>query len=425
MKQNYFFKAILIISSVFFTSFKLYSQANILPASGNVGIGTTTPTERLTVNGSAKIDSTLTVRDSVVFKKNLRVEQDVRFLGETKTQKLRVNDDFVSMNLAKFNGDVKLTNLSTPNPNNYNNFSFLMTNSNGLIKKTDTEALSTYLKQLMYSTPATPTPLGLCDLFGYTDNPFWANAPQKLFSECPSVFVGIGTKTPSHLLSVAGNAKFDGNLWSHKSLSIGADNNSFSKLFIKNDNRNSSLHINQDGNTINYSKLIFLEFSEPTTEVIKVQNTALNYTPFLLNANGSMYIKNDQGKIADFDQDGRFTLYHNGVQTFRVETNGMIRGRRLKIDLDTWADYVFDANYQLMPLHQLENYIKTEKHLPNVPSEKDLIHDGLDVVEINRILMEKVEELTLYIIQQNKNTESLKLQIEALNIKLQTLEQSH
>lgn len=94
----------------------------------------------------------------------------------------------------------------------------------------------------------------------------------------------------------------------------------------------------------------------------------------------------------------------------------------MKLDLNTWADYVFEDNYQLMPLSEVEAFVKKEKHLPNIPSEKELKADGADVMELNKLLMEKVEELTLYLIQQNKNTEELKKELEALKEKLTVLE---
>lgn len=96
----------------------------------------------------------------------------------------------------------------------------------------------------------------------------------------------------------------------------------------------------------------------------------------------------------------------------------------MKLDLNTWADYVFEPTYRLMPLTEVEAFVKKEKHLPNVPSEKELQVEGADVMEINKMLMEKVEELTLYLIQQNKDTEALKTQLEALKAQVVELEKT-
>ncbi|MNX82353.1 hypothetical protein D3C86_1140790 [compost metagenome] len=144
-----------------------------------------------------------------------------------------------------------------------------------------------------------------------------------------------------------------------------------------------------------------------------------------------MDIHNGTDRIFHLGTEGSLELKSGGLQTFKVETNGMIRGRRMKLDLQTWADYVFEPTYQLMPLSEVEAFVKKEKHLPNVPSEQALISEGADVMEMNKILMEKVEELTLYLIQQNKemiqqnkNTEELTKQLEALQVKITELEKT-
>ena len=74
-----------------------------------------------------------------------------------------------------------------------------------------------------------------------------------------------------------------------------------------------------------------------------------------------------------------------------------------------WADFVFEDTYFLMSLDDVEEHIKKEKHLPNVPSEKELIKQGYyDQHEINKMLLQKIEELTLYIIEQQKEIEELR-----------------
>lgn len=72
-----------------------------------------------------------------------------------------------------------------------------------------------------------------------------------------------------------------------------------------------------------------------------------------------------------------------------------------------WADYVFEPNYKLKSINELESYIKENKHLPNIPSAKEMVHEGLDVATMDAKLLEKIEELSLYIIEQNKRIEKL------------------
>jgi hypothetical protein len=74
-----------------------------------------------------------------------------------------------------------------------------------------------------------------------------------------------------------------------------------------------------------------------------------------------------------------------------------------------WADYVFEPSYKLLPLDKVEAFINENKHLPNVPSAEEMSKNGLDVVNSDSKLLEKIEELTLYIIELNKEIQSLKI----------------
>ncbi|MFT3681955.1 MAG: hypothetical protein QM791_16900 [Ferruginibacter sp.] len=92
---------------------------------------------------------------------------------------------------------------------------------------------------------------------------------------------------------------------------------------------------------------------------------------------------------------------------FRLSVNGKIRSKGLKVQTDNWADFVFEKNYVLRSLPELENFIKTHKRLPDMPSEATVVKEGNDVGETQIKLLQKIEELTLYVIEQNKNIEKL------------------
>ncbi len=79
-----------------------------------------------------------------------------------------------------------------------------------------------------------------------------------------------------------------------------------------------------------------------------------------------------------------------------------------------WADYVFEDNYDLMPLDKVEEFIDANDHLPNVPSAAEVAEGGIDLAEMSAKHMEKIEELTLYLIEANKRIENLEKQIEEL-----------
>lgn len=80
-----------------------------------------------------------------------------------------------------------------------------------------------------------------------------------------------------------------------------------------------------------------------------------------------------------------------------------------------WPDNVFEPNYNLLPLKELEQYILKNKHLPGVPTQNEISKDGMDVYEMNAILLKKVEELTLNVMEQQKQIEQLENKIK--NIK--------
>ena len=92
----------------------------------------------------------------------------------------------------------------------------------------------------------------------------------------------------------------------------------------------------------------------------------------------------------------------------RMYVQGGIRAERIKVDvadLNGWADYVFEDGYQLMSTEDLEAYIQENKHLPGVPSAQEVVENGIDVAEMNKILLAKIEELTLRIIELEKQGE--------------------
>jgi hypothetical protein len=79
-----------------------------------------------------------------------------------------------------------------------------------------------------------------------------------------------------------------------------------------------------------------------------------------------------------------------------------------------WADYVFANDYKLKPLSEVETYLKENKHLPNVPSADELVKDGLDLGKMQATQMEKIEELTLYMIEMKKEINTLKNENQSL-----------
>jgi hypothetical protein len=98
---------------------------------------------------------------------------------------------------------------------------------------------------------------------------------------------------------------------------------------------------------------------------------------------------------------------------YMLAVNGKVRSTELVVE-SGWADYVFDKNYKLRPLHEVEKFIRDNNHLPGIPSAREVEEKGLQVGDTQRKMMEKIEELTLYIIEQNKMILQLKEEIKEI-----------
>jgi len=95
---------------------------------------------------------------------------------------------------------------------------------------------------------------------------------------------------------------------------------------------------------------------------------------------------------------------------FAVKPDGKVFARKYTTTLNPFPDYVFEEDYELMPLEQLRTYITKNKHLPNIPTAEQIATKGADLGELNRLLVEKVEELTLYILELEKRIKTIEHQ---------------
>ncbi len=107
---------------------------------------------------------------------------------------------------------------------------------------------------------------------------------------------------------------------------------------------------------------------------------------------------------------------------YRLTVNGKIKAEEIQVVVDVPADYVFEKDYSLMPLEEVEQFVTENKHLPGMPDAQSLIANGWQVGEMNNKLLEKVEELTLYMIQLKKTTDELQKQNDVLKTQIGKLE---
>ena len=289
--------------SPFFATTLSFSQTNTLPTSGNVGIGTTSPTERLTVNGSARIDSTLTVRDSMIVDRGAHIRSDLQVDGNTTLEGRLTLNAFRDSTLT--DDEVILID-STGNLKRGGNLKSIVYSESVYVPCKDENGGNT-----------TPT------------LPIWLNGSGKLYTSnhcVPDVKVGIG------------------------------ENNPEAKLHIKlNPNKSTNPLIVEDG---------------------------------------------------------------NGFKLLQLNKNGTLLSRKVRVDMQNWADYVFLDDYVLMDMDSLAQFIAQYKHLPNIPSANSVLAEGIDLGEMNRLLLQKVEELTLYLLQERQKNLELEDRLKRIEEKL-------
>ncbi len=190
-----------------------------------------------------------------------------------------------------------------------------------------------------------------------------------------AVNVGIGTSNPNSMLELYGNNK---------------------ALSFRNENDHDVLLIGTDGRG--------------------------NGEFYLRNKSGEnrVYISGANNENIYFNNGGAVGIGTTTMGGHKLAVEGSIGAREIKVEASEWADYVFDENYQLPALQLVDAYIKENKHLIGVPSEAEVLSNGIDLARMDATLLKKIEELTLYIIEQEKQIQELK----AMNAEVEILKQA-
>ena len=200
--------------------------------------------------------------------------------------------------------------------------------------------------------------------------------------------VGIGTVTPNSQLSV------------RKAITVGGT--------AINDIESGRLNFNENINSYTDTTYCGVGFHyNGATNVLKLEGGCSSKSDIMswARSGGKVTI----GTVASTP--GSYRLYvQDGILTERVKV--AVEGS------GNWADYVFAPDYNLMPLEEVDQFIQKNKHLPNVPSAEKMAETGIDVATMDAKLMEKIEELTLYMIDMKKEIKNLKAQNETLKANL-------
>ncbi|WP_420385818.1 hypothetical protein [Roseivirga sp.] len=236
-----------------------------------------------------------------------------------------------------------------------------------------------------------------------------ATGSQELMTLKSNGRLGIGTTTPASMMDIFGGATGD------VVLRLEADSDNAGS-----EADNPRIEMYQDNKLI-YAHLGFNEDTPTTANIFQISmgsprgfiRDALSINPY----DGNIGI----GNIAP-----EHRLDVNGTSRFigKMIVDNDIESKKVKVTATPGSvpDYVFKAGYELRSLSELESFIKENSHLPNIPNAKEVEANGQDVGEMQLKLLEKIEELTLYVIEQNKEVNVLKKTIKKQSEKIKELE---
>ena len=226
----------------------------------------------------------------------------------------------------------------------------------------------------------------------YSDNSnleFWNKNSEKVFTLFQNGNVGVGAANPSSQLEIEGASPV---------LTIDAtDTGGNSEIFF--DTRRDDT-----GSNYNTARIVADAangYSTPTLSFYVIRGDGAGWDRTLtIKSNGL----NNTGNVG----------IGTTNPTNKLEVNGTIRSKEVKVEATPWPDYVFEDNYELRSLEETEAYIKENKHLPEIPSAKEIEANGVALGEMNRLLLQKIEELTLHQIEMMKIIKKQQEEIEIL-----------
>ena len=249
--------------------------------------------------------------------------------------------------------------------------------------------------------------------------------------------VGIGTSSPTAKLDVAGTVKGDkGNFES---------NLPSPQQFFNTTHRNRVCNVLRAGTTLSTSGSLFnfLDFPESNFNDqaqsffgIEDRNYQSRFR-YYANTGGSseqLYYDKSQTAVYSLKENGNGLVhlalpkaashltigtssFQDGSDVYSLSVNGRVRAESVKVYTD-WADYVFESNYDLPTLEEVATHIEEHGHLQDIPSAAEVEANGIDVGEMNKLLLQKIEELTLYLLEKDQEIEALQNEVKSINAKL-------
>ena len=222
---------------------------------------------------------------------------------------------------------------------------------------------------------------------------YWTTNGNNMYSTNTGN-VGIGVSNPAEKLSIMGNLKIESNNLGYADVAVAWCNGCYSPWAKAGD-------------------LVIRKLKTPTTSPDLILCIPTAGTP----QGRSVKIGDDDEPILIVRDDGKVTIGNTPTVSgdYRLYVEKGIIAELVKVALkDKWPDDVFDPSHTKMSLSEVENYVKKEKHLPNVPSEQEVKKEGIDVAKMDATLLRHVEEIYLHLIDLKKENELLKEEIQRL-----------
>lgn len=153
-----------------------------------------------------------------------------------------------------------------------------------------------------------------------------------------------------------------------------------------------------------------------------VSVTPVGTTKYTITATGqygsatadvTVTVLNGYSQMGDFLVNGKIGIGTLNPQS-DLAVNGIISAKEVKVTSSGWPDYVFDEKYRLPSLQEVEDFVRSNKHLPGIPPDKEIEEKGLTVSEMFSLQMRKIEELVLYVIELRKENDDLKRKLETI-----------
>jgi hypothetical protein len=231
--------------------------------------------------------------------------------------------------------------------------------------------------------------------------------------------VGLRTENPAEVLDVHGNAKIGNNGWT--SLTLDGTGNNDWMFNAHNDEESLNIRTTPNGSS-NWSSYVMVLKRNSGNVGIGVANPAHK-----LHVAGSGRFTGDlqtnsnfvvlgtsslQGKVEIGDNTIASGVHNTSDVMLTVDGHAIFK--KVVVTQSNWADFVFADDYELPALSDVEEFIRTNKHLPNIPKEQEVIENGISLGDMDALLLQKIEELTLYMIQLQKKNDELEAIVNSL-----------